>query len=353
MRSPLTNLWPLLLCTAQAACGGAEAPWQPSPGAGGNAGAAGSADGGGPGGADGGAGADSSAGAAGGTHDGAADGAQEASGCTVQGVPGDCIEVTACAALDNHANTPGLCSGPAELQCCTPFGLALCDPAVLQHPNADNTLEALGQGGCPAGMVRVDAFCIDRFEASLVKVSDGTSWSPYLNPGTTAVRAVSVQGSVPQGYINGTQAASACSQAGKRLCTDAEWLRACQGADGFTFPYGGDLLPGVCNDQRSSHPAVQYFGSTESWIFSKLDNACLNQLPQSLATTGQYAGCVTSEGAFDMVGNLHEWTADPAGTFRGGFYVDTVLNGPGCLYATKAHDTSHWDYSTGFRCCAD
>lgn len=54
-----------------------------------------------------------------------------------------------------------------------------------------------------------------------------------------------------------------------------------------------------------------------------------------------------------MMGNLHEWTADPAGTFRGGFYVDTLLNGPGCLYKTTAHDIHHWDYSTGFRCCAD
>ena len=53
------------------------------------------------------------------------------------------------------------------------------------------------------------------------------------------------------------------------------------------------------------------------------------------------------------MGNLHEWTADPSGTFRGGFYVDTTINGPGCLYATTAHDTGHWDYSTGFRCCAD
>jgi hypothetical protein len=53
-----------------------------------------------------------------------------------------------------------------------------------------------------------------------------------------------------------------------------------------------------------------------------------------------------------MMGNLHEWTADPAGTFRGGFYVDTVRNGNGCLYATTAHNTSYRDYSTGFRCCA-
>jgi formylglycine-generating enzyme required for sulfatase activity len=55
----------------------------------------------------------------------------------------------------------------------------------------------------------------------------------------------------------------------------------------------------------------------------------------------------------DLMGNLHEWTADPAGTFRGGFYVDTVRNGPGCLYRTTAHDVGHRDYSTGFRCCAD
>ena len=43
----------------------------------------------------------------------------------------------------------------------------------------------------------------------------------------------------------------------------------------------------------------------------------------------------------------------PEGTFRGGFYVDTMINGPGCLYATTAHNVYHWDYSTGFRCCAD
>jgi len=30
-----------------------------------------------------------------------------------------------------------------------------------------------------------------------------------------------------------------------------------------------------------------------------------------------------------MMGNLHEWTADPAGTFRGGFYVDTKVERPG------------------------
>jgi formylglycine-generating enzyme required for sulfatase activity len=112
-------------------------------------------------------------------------------------------------------------------------------------------------------------------------------------------------------------------------------------------------MPGVCNDARAEHPAVELYGTSDSWIFSHLDSPCLNQEANGLALTGAHAGCVTAEGAFDMMGNLHEWTADPAGTFRGGYYVDTKLNGNGCLYATTAHDASYWDYSTGFRCCAD
>jgi hypothetical protein len=54
-----------------------------------------------------------------------------------------------------------------------------------------------------------------------------------------------------------------------------------------------------------------------------------------------------------MVGNLHEWTADPEGTLRGGFYLDTSKLGEGCDYAAVGHDVKYRDYSTGFRCCAD
>ena len=33
--------------------------------------------------------------------------------------------------------------------------------------------------------------------------------------------------------------------------------------------------------------------------------------------------------------------------------VDAKINGPGCEYRTTAHAPSYYDYSTGFRCCAD
>jgi hypothetical protein len=275
--------------------------------------------------------------------------------CSVLGVPGNCLDVTECSAMSDHAPNPGFCPGPTDIQCCTPYGLALCDPDAMPEPspNANNIKEAPGVGGCPDGMIPVDTFCIDQYEASLVRGDTGEAWSPYYNPGTLPMIAVSVAGAVPQGYIDGVQAGEACLNAGKRLCTDTEWLRACRGPQDYTYPYGNTKMLGVCNDHRAEHPAIEYFGTSDPSIYSMIDNACLNQLPESVDPTGARTGCVTVEGAYDMMGNLHEWTADPAGTFRGGYYVDTVINGPGCLYATTAHNTLHWDYSTGFRCCAD
>jgi len=274
--------------------------------------------------------------------------------CAVGGVPGVCIDVALC--TGDRSPTPGLCPGPTEVQCCAPTTATACDESAMPQPNV-GLVEEPGVGGCPDGMLPVGAsLCVDRYEDALSLVaSDGSlsPWSPYWNPGDARVRALSLPDAVPQAYINGLQAASACAEAGKRLCTDSEWLRACQGSAASTYPYGDTRMDGVCNDARAVHPAIQYFGTSASWIWSMLGNPCIDQLPDSLARTGTHPGCVSEDGPLDMMGNLHEWTSDPAGTFRGGFYVDTVLNGNGCLYRTTAHDSSHWDYSTGFRCCAD
>lgn len=275
--------------------------------------------------------------------------------CVANGQPGTCENVADC--TGDRAPTPGLCPGPAEIQCCTRQvdGGGACDPADMPTPN-EGLVEEVGDPGCRAGMARVDAFCVDRYEASLVLVDDAGpigSWSPYHSPAGTRVMAVSLEGAVPQGYISGTEAAAACAEAGKRLCTDAEWLLACRGAADRIYPYGDTREDGRCNDARAMHPVIERFGTSDDWIWSELDDACINQLPDSLAATGAHPDCVSPDGVFDLMGNLHEWTSDPAGTFRGGYYVDTVRNGEGCLYRTTAHDVSHWDYSTGFRCCAD
>jgi Sulfatase-modifying factor enzyme 1 len=224
----------------------------------------------------------------------------------------------------------------------------------VRQPNLEIE-EPAGLDGCPPGMAATWAgVCMDRWEGHLVELlANGSTfpWSPYFNPSDVPVRAVSAPNAVPQGYITQVQADAACFEAGKRLCSRAEWEDACGGPSENTYPYGGERLPGVCNDARSQHPAVELFGTTDDWIWSELGHPCLNQLDDGLAPTGSYDGCVSEDGIFDMMGNLHEWVDDPAGTFKGGFYVDTVVNGNGCLYTTTAHDVSHWDYSTGFRCC--
>lgn len=196
---------------------------------------------------------------------------------------------------------------------------------------------------CLPGMVLVESFCIDAYEAHLA----GTS--PYEVP--TGGVAVSEAGVVPQGYISGDVAAEACEAAGKRLCTRDEWELACRGSKQRLYPYGETYVAGACNEGREVHPVVELFGASVDWSPTQMNDPLLNQLPDSLAPSGSFADCVTPEGVYDLHGNLHEWVDDPSGTFKGGFYVDATINGPGCTYTTTAHSTDYHDYSTGFRCC--
>jgi formylglycine-generating enzyme required for sulfatase activity len=93
--------------------------------------------------------------------------------------------------------------------------------------------------------------------------------------------------------------------------------------------------------------------STETWGFEPMNDPRLYLVPGTVARTGRFERCASESGAHDMVGNLHEWTADTQGTLRGGYYLDTERLGEGCDYAAIGHDTKYRDYSTGFRCCAD
>lgn len=208
--------------------------------------------------------------------------------CTANNIPGTCIDVAEC--VETRSSTAGLCPGASNIRCCTPRYTTSCDPNVRPTPNAGLT-ELPGTGGCPSGMVRISTFCVDRYEASLEQL-DGGAWSPFHNPGSRMMRARSLEGAVPQSSINQLQATAACANAGKRLCTDTEWQRACRGPNNFTYPYGNTRMNGVCNDARAPHPAVELYGTSSSWLYSHIDSPCLNQLEDSLALTGSHASCV-------------------------------------------------------------
>ncbi|HEY2513755.1 MAG TPA: SUMF1/EgtB/PvdO family nonheme iron enzyme [Polyangiaceae bacterium] len=228
------------------------------------------------------------------------------------------------------------------------------------HPVVEGALPApRSDAHCPPEMGLVGGrFCVDKYEASLVERGEGGALLPHPAnhsplPGHVYV-ARSVAGAIPQAYVSGAQALAACTAAGKRLCAPVEWRAACGGSDGFAFPYGPERSPGVCHDTGVA-PMLVYHSDTmkRGWGALELNDPRNIELEGTLAKTGSFRGCVNDYGLYDMVGNIDEWTADPNGTFQGGFWLDTSLHGDGCAYRTIAHPFDYHDYSTGFRCCAD
>ncbi len=59
---------------------------------------------------------------------GAGDAGDAGNGCSYSGAPGECIAVTACAALSDHTSFAGLCPGPASIECC------IVTPSTADNP---------------------------------------------------------------------------------------------------------------------------------------------------------------------------------------------------------------------------
>lgn len=231
--------------------------------------------------------------------------------------------------------------------------------------------------------------CVDRFETSVVDGANGAAWSPFYTPDLAharvvaafyedlrarrapsslatlvplpalpealiAPRAASLASVVPQGYLSGEQADALCRAAGKRLCTESEWLTACRGEERRDFPYGDRYEHGTCNVWREDHPSSMLHGNAARY-HDDPRNGLLEVAGRTLAQpTGASPRCASRWGddaIYDMVGNLDEWIADPSGVFVGGFY--SRASKAGCLARVSNHVRAYSDYSTGTRCCAD
>ncbi len=232
--------------------------------------------------------------------------------------------------------------------------------------------------GCPPEMARVGRACVDRWEARLL-TSDGTPHDFASRPEQgVRYRAESRAGVYPQAYISKPEASAACAAAGKRLCRLTEWYRACKDRQGHVYPYGASFEKARCNSGKA-HLLSRLFGrDPRRWKFAEHFNAPeLDRTPGFLAKTGEYSGCASDNGTFDMVGNLHEWVSDFVNhdlekkipmrddirgkidinrghsIFMGGFFSTTDQHGRGCQFLTPGHGAKYHDYSTGFRCCKD
>jgi formylglycine-generating enzyme required for sulfatase activity len=162
---------------------------------------------------------------------------------------------------------------------------------------------------CPIDMVPSGSTCVDKFEASLWKITDSTcarfikSGLPpprfcldhavqlgingvdyvdgtcqFNGGGCKDIYALSLPAVIPARSINYFIAAAACRNSGKRLPSNAEWQAAA-------------------------------LGTPDPWPQDDPANQC-NLTGSSAALTGSRSKCVSDVGAFDMVGNVIEFVAD-------------------------------------------
>lgn len=171
---------------------------------------------------------------------------------------------------------------------------------------------------CPPRMVRAGAACIDRHEARIV---DGRAEPALDAPATSGVSF--------------RDAERACQEAGLRLCTGAEWSRACEGAGTpRKLPYGDRWEAHRCN--------------TGEW------DDDLTRI--AVRPSGAFPRCVSPEGVLDLSGNVWEWTSEPDPTgalreLRGGGARNAEPQAVCRLSDRFFLDPDAREGLLGFRCC--
>ncbi|HEY2973252.1 MAG TPA: SUMF1/EgtB/PvdO family nonheme iron enzyme [Pyrinomonadaceae bacterium] len=196
----------------------------------------------------------------------------------------------------------------------------------------------------PAHKVVVNSFFIDLFEVTSENykkcVDDGKCQSP---PGWVHSTYATGADRLPVTGVTWDQANAYANWAGKRLPMEAEWEYAARGGDGRRYPWGNEWKPGLANANGAS---------------------------TAIVGVGLYKG-TSPFGAFDIVGNVWEWTASdlaaytggklpaqpPAGSkvVRGGNYKSDKYHGATTTYRLgllPVGDSSKY-ISTGFRCVKD
>ena len=230
-------------------------------------------------------------------------------------------------------------SAPASVDDAAPASAAAAPPASSTAPILEPTASRLtppvvsNDGPCPGDMAQIFNYCIDRYEAP------------------------NVAGEYPLVMESAASAEAWCNKKKKRLCTEDEWERACQGPQGFAYPYGNAHEDARCADEKT-------------WIMK--DEPTITMWPEKPAMgevtrlyqaekSGSRPACISGYGVFDMTGNVEEWVVGRPKSHHQyvhvlkGCYWSGCYGGskPTCTSTNAAHADTFKFYETGFRCCAD
>lgn len=132
----------------------------------------------------------------------------------------------------------------------------------------------------------------------------------------------------PTRGVSWAEADQLCREVGKRLCTADEWEKACKGPGNYIYGYGDEYEGDLCGSDDSDR----------------------------LYVSGSKEDCYTGWGAFDMAGNVREWTSTGASggnrrLVKGGSPVKPE-KGTRCAAAID-YPEEYREARLGFRCCRD
>ena len=260
---------------------------------------------------------------------------------------GSCAATSAIACADDKK---GLCQGKGTFVCSSEGSGVTCQvtvPGVApaaelcngQDDNCDGVVDNAAAND-PArvkdAMVAIDGggltqtIYVDAYESSR---PDAKSDSV----GNSTARACSKANVLPWTNVTPVEAAAACAAAGKRLCTEQEWQRACVSSTGSCA--------------WSFNAACATASTTTCSVYER----GLGAASASGTATACYVQWGTDARIYDLTGNVREWVQPRSAgqnPLRGGSF-DTVLDGSTCSFSFLSLNNDFRYANSGFRCCSN